>query len=312
MSTDRDTTRIVRSWLRSPIHASADRVLDGVIDGLDTTPQHRVPPWPVRRIPDMNTAMRFALAAAAVVVVALLGIRFLVPGGSLGGPGQTSTAIPTATPAPLPTEGGVLDPGTYITHPFSDFAGPSLASPNDSLTVTFAVPDGWERAPTSGVSHATAGPAGPSGASMTFWLVTGLYSDPCQADYSGTPDVVVGPTVDDLANAFVEQTAYEATTPTDVTLSGYSGKRVDLQLPSGDNPDALFNRGDRFGAACSNGGYFIWDGSIYAQGPDNRWHLWILDVVGTRVVILAEDFATTSAQHQEELMAIVESIRIEP
>ena len=64
--------------------------------------------------------------------------------------------------------------------------------------------------------------------------------------------------------------------------------------------------------SCRAGGYFLWDGSIYAQGPENRWHLWILDVDGTRVVILAEDFATTSAQHQAELTAIVESIRIEP
>ena len=30
MTTDRDMTRIVRSWLRTDEHESADRVLDGV------------------------------------------------------------------------------------------------------------------------------------------------------------------------------------------------------------------------------------------------------------------------------------------
>ena len=50
----------------------------------------------------------------------------------------------------------------------------------------------------------------------------------------------------------------------------------------------------------------------YAQGPGNRWHLWILDVDGLRVVILAQDFATTPAQDQAEMQAIVDSIEIQP
>ena len=41
MSTDRDTTRIVRSWLRTDEHESADRVLDNVLALLDATPQRR-------------------------------------------------------------------------------------------------------------------------------------------------------------------------------------------------------------------------------------------------------------------------------
>jgi hypothetical protein len=131
-------------------------------------------------------------------------------------------------------------------------------------------------------------------------IPTGLYSDPCNVNY-GRPDVSVGPTVDDLANALGEQTAYEATAPTEVTLGGYSGKRMDLQLPS-----------DVDLTSCAAGGFFIWDGSMYAQGPGNRWHLWILDVDGVRVVIMTEDFAATSADDKAELQGIVESIRIDP
>ena len=47
MSTDRNPTRIVRSWLRSDEHESADRVLDAVLDQLDTT--HSVVPPGGRR-----------------------------------------------------------------------------------------------------------------------------------------------------------------------------------------------------------------------------------------------------------------------
>jgi hypothetical protein len=86
-----------------------------------------------------------------------------------------------------------------------------------------------------------------------------------------------------------------------VTFGGFSGKRLDLLLPS----DVDF-------ASCDNGGFYIWDGSIYAQGPGNRWHLSILDVEGMRVVILAQDFEATPAQDKAELQAILDSIRIEP
>ena len=54
------------------------------------------------------------------------------------------------------------------------------------------------------------------------------------------------------------------------------------------------------------------DPGIYAQGPAQRWHLWILDVDGIRVVVHADDYAETSPERQAELQAIVASIQIEP
>ncbi len=64
MTTDRDTTRMVRSWLRTDEHESADRVLEAVLASLDTTPQRRLW-WPSRRFTKMNTLTRLAVAAAA-------------------------------------------------------------------------------------------------------------------------------------------------------------------------------------------------------------------------------------------------------
>ena len=62
MSTDRDvTTRIVRSWLHEDAHEDADRILNLVLDEIDTTPQRR-PGWLARRFPPMNSTTRIALS----------------------------------------------------------------------------------------------------------------------------------------------------------------------------------------------------------------------------------------------------------
>lgn len=287
MSTDRDTTRIVRLWLRTDEHESADRVLDAVLDRLDTTPQRRATSWPVRRL-EMNTTAKLALGAAAALLIALVGIRFLVPADDvgLGGP-PTPSPTPTATPQPL--SNGPLDAGTVIA---------TGLGPSEGVSATFTVPEGWEGFAGACVLPIT-GTVAPDGMGICFSEVdTVLHSDPCHVG-TGSADVAVGPTVDELATALGEQTAYEATEPTDVTLGGYSGKRMDLQLPS----DV---------ASCNNGEFYPWSGSIYAQGPDNRWHLWILDVEGDRLVVMSTSFAGTPAEDLAEQQAIVDSIRLEP
>jgi hypothetical protein len=86
MSTDRDITRTVRSWLEEGVTSLPDRVLDDVLDQLPATHQRRATWWPAWRIGQMNTAARFGLAAAAVVVAALLGYNYLVA-PNIGAPG---------------------------------------------------------------------------------------------------------------------------------------------------------------------------------------------------------------------------------
>ena len=289
MSTDRDTTRIVRSWLRTEENDSADRVLGTVLDRLETTPQRRATWWPARRLPEMNTTAKLALGAAAVVVVALLGISFLLPGGPrIGDPGPSNEA--SLAPDPTPTAlraADPLEPGTYVSHPLES---------NPSLAVTFTVPDGWQA-----YDAATLAPLGddstqgPDGAAFVFLEISGIYSDPC--DSLGPPDVDGGTTADDLASAFSAQTAYEAAVA-DVSVSGYSGKQVELQLPS------EFDE-------CRRDEYFVFGGGPYPQGAGNRWHLTILDVEGSRLVIFAHDFPGTPASERAGLQSMVESMEIE-
>jgi len=299
MSTERDTTRIVRSWLRTDENDSADRVLGIVLDRLDTTPQRRATWWPARRLPEMNNTAKLALGAAAIVVVALLGISFLLPGGPrIGGPGSTAdpTAIPssgpTASPLELPAEGSTLRAGTYVMAPFGE--------PNDAIRFTVTVPDGWVAGGDQAGVLPQSGPEGPDGMALVFLMVDALYSDPCHDNAAGAEDVVVGPTVEDLAAALQDQSAYEASAPTAVTLGGYAGLRLDLQLPS----EIDF-------ATCNEGQFWVWDAAPYAQGPGNEWHLWILDVEGARAVVLVEDFATTPAEDRAEMQEVIDSIEIE-
>ena len=134
MSTDRDTTRIVRSWLEEGATALPDRVLDAVLDQVPATSQRR-PWWPARRFHEMNNALKLAIAAAAVVVVAVVGINLLPRQGGVGGPGPSPTASPTPTPTPTQTPSptpspspsgvltefpeGPLTAGTYTLAPFT-------------------------------------------------------------------------------------------------------------------------------------------------------------------------------------------------
>ena len=62
MSTDRDTTRIVRSWLEEGVTALPDRVLDAVLDQVPATPQRRSW-WPARRFTQHEQPTRASVSA---------------------------------------------------------------------------------------------------------------------------------------------------------------------------------------------------------------------------------------------------------
>ena len=120
MSTDRDVTRIVRSWLEEGATALPDRVLDAVLDQLPATPQRRArrPAW---RLLDMNTPTRLAVAAAAVVALAVLGVIAFPKFTGVAGPGPTAIPTPTVAPVPMPSS-GTLAAGTYVMTPFVEIA----------------------------------------------------------------------------------------------------------------------------------------------------------------------------------------------
>jgi hypothetical protein len=312
MTEDRSLERAARSWLENGPTQAPDRAVEAALLRIQTTPQERDLriPW---RFSTMSTPAR--VATAAVIGVLVVGGAFFIlgrPGQSgVGGPGPTatSTQTPTQTPTPTPAalRDGPLAAGTYVTafttEGWTTCPNPDAPDCNDPVVTepvrfTFTVPDGWARLENV-IWLAKEQSGAPSGASFVFGPGNWLYSDPCLTPENDTgADTPVGPTVDDLATALAEHPLLDTTDPVDVTLDGFSGKYIDLQVPA-----------DISACTRSYSPIGSWN---YAQGPANRWHLWILDVNGQRVMVHSSDYATTSAKHQAELRAIVESIKIGP
>ena len=224
-------------------------------------------------------------------------------------------------------DAGWLDPsllaaGQNEENPFEDRKGHTVCDlprqagcretdRDDSIGITFTLPDGWawndsdqpvdvdgkHGTPHDGLIKQATGVTAPGGMRLQFLRGGWLFSDPCRT-VDARPDIRVGPTANDFANALADHPLLDVTTPVPVTLGGFKGKYIDLQVPSN--------------IADCTAGYLPWAPAYYAPAPNHRWHIWSLDVDGVRVVILREDFAGTSAADLAEMQAVIESIQIAP
>jgi len=317
MSADRDMTRIVRSWLRTDEHESADFVLDNVLALLDATPQRRSW-WPARRIADMNTFAKFAIAAAAVVVVAVVGINLLPASGGVGG-GPAVSPSPSPAPSVLPSASPSLSPWPSLPPEPSPVAG--AFPPSGELAIgrhTFiqnGVPfslevssPGWS---SSGVQVApdggtlTKGEATPQKVWMLLWSIDGVYADPC----GQVPAPPVSPSAADLAAAVASIPGFDVITgPTDVTLGGRSAKHVTVKL--------------RDDIECAGRQFYMWYDNVRcgADAPCYRWanapgrqinDVWIVELDGTHIWIEAETFDTASPEALQEVRQMIDSVQFE-
>jgi hypothetical protein len=293
MSTDRDTTRVVRSWLRTEEPESADRVLGAVLDRLDTTPQRRsTTAWPARRFLPMSIPLRWG-AAALVAAAVLIGVLFVSGNGrsNIGSSIPSPSAMQTASPSPTPVASGSLpqagsvNQGTYtIAEPFP-------------IQLDLEIGPGWTMW-SPGVEAKTVAlyklsPDPPVGQALGFLIVDNVLADPCDAA-AGAMDPPVGPEPIDLAEALAAQTGTESTDPVPVEIDGYSGVFLDYR-----------NTG---GGEC--GSMQRWPGRDSLVGE--RDQVWILDIDGTRLVIDAASFEGTAEENVAEMRTIVESMTIGP
>ncbi len=218
-------------------------------------------------------------------------------------PAATKSSDPSTTAEPVPD---VMTGGRYLFGPFGDIP---------SLTIVATGPDGWVGYP----SWAMDGPEpvradAPTGIGISFFSANGLYSDPCHWDVRGIGDagppgdMVVGPTVDDLVAGLRANTYYTASVPTPVTIDGYAGKELELQLP-----DGSFTKCDKDDPDDPGGHVFVFSGpGLYAQGPANRWHLYILDVEGARLIAVILSYAQTPQTDLDLARNIIETLDINP
>jgi hypothetical protein len=300
MSTDNDVARSLRSWLREERHEDADRVLDAVFDQVPATPQRR-PRWSARRFFDMNNIAKFAIAATAVALVAVVGIYLMLSSGGVGGPTASTSATPVATPesSPSPTpniEG--LEIGRHSV---------TVDGVGFSFEVTTKTANGWAKYDSVYLGKSIAGPQGAEG--MIFWagFPDSAHADPCASLL--TPPV--GPSAADLA-ATVSTTPGTTLVsgPSDVSIGGHKAKRVVLTV--------------RQNVGCQPGFFYTWQ--YPAGGPfwggievGDTVTVWIVEMSGTRLFIegVTHEFTFGPGSHAvgpelgQEIQQIVDSIRFD-
>lgn len=257
------------------------------------------------RLNTMATPIRIAVAAAAIGILAVVG--GIVP-RTTGPAGPNLVASPspspTASPIALPVGGNApLEAGT--TYFLDDLW--YVGSADLILTVPAT---GWLHASGGNLAKdLLADPVGPVFAEVLitpWWRARNLTADPCHWRSGGELDPPVGPTADDLATALVEQAAGNASAPTDVTVGGYPGKRLELSLPAGLDM-----------ATCDGGEFFRWwdeigSGEKGGYPPNNQSNIvYILDVGDMRAVIDTLYTPDASEADLAEAEQLIASMRFE-
>jgi hypothetical protein len=286
-----DATRIVRLWLEEGVTALPDHVLDTVLDQLPATSQRRSS-WLARRSPTMNKFVTFGLAAAAVVVAAFLGYRFLIE-PNIGGPPPSPSPSPSAEssapeePTPASFEdhpGGTLAPGSYVLTSVEPFR------------ITFTAPAGWEKLAVPAMLWSR----DEDKSTVAFFTVDDVFNNPCDPTQGS---MGVGPTVDDLVTALEGIPGYTATSD-QAAVGGYLGTRLvttwsDPGCPEGVEAQLLRSQPENFMRPHPGDGDDLF----------NHWH--ILDVNGERLVITTAAPGNASDQRIQDIESILDSTLIE-
>jgi hypothetical protein len=229
-----------------------------------------------------------ALAVAAVIAVAAVVVVIrAVNEPTEPQPGGQSTTQPTE-PIGSITDGSLMEPGRYVIETYD----PAF---NASHRITLEVPDGYQGYLGSGVL--TLGGTIPG---LMLYDIGSTFADVCDWRGAQTP-ISSG---DELAATLAGEQGLSPTVPTDVAVSGFAGRYMEITAPSQTELDR-----------CSSGRMQAWatldDGHIWLNNAGQHDLLWILDVDGVPLVIDAQLPPSASAQDRAELEQMVESIRIE-
>jgi hypothetical protein len=273
--TERELEQRLRDWYQA-------RVDDAGVAPLDLQARiQAIPAMSPSRPGGFGIQRRMLiLAVAAMLLVVLVAGAIAVGTGLLPWLIDDSDITILAPKAWEAQELNNVDPGTY-----------TLDVPGE-VRVTFTLGAGWERVDVTQLLWG-------SGKSLNIEVVDNLYAHTCHWK-QGPRKPAVGPSVDDLANALAAMSRWEATTPTDIVLDGHAGKRVQLVAP----PDS---------STCDETERIL----FHVKGEPrfrpvmrDREHLdvWIVDVTGTRVVIIAGSSPRQLASDLAQLEAVIDSV----
>jgi hypothetical protein len=243
MTKERDIERLLDRWFSERPIEVADRVLDDVADRIGRQPQQ--PAWRVSwRDSQMQTNLKTFLAAAAIIVIAVVGFAVLRPGSTsnVGGAASPSSSTPAA-PSTSPAANAVF-PQWYKNSEISSAAGILPAGKSTSRAfaprVTFTVPEGWVN-------------------DLDVNIGYGLFPDveANEAEYAKSGEIAQGifmvsvespyffceawettqGTAAERAAFLAASDAFVVSEPVDVTIGGLTGKQVDIRLDP-DRPTA--------------------------------------------------------------------------
>jgi hypothetical protein len=209
----------------------------------------------------------------------LAGVCALLSAAILAACGNTTAATATAQPTPTPTPAGGE-------HRFT------VGDPEIELVVT--LPPGWQ----ADASAATLPASDGTELTISAWVVTAVYADPCQ--WQGT-DQEVGPTAAELVAALSSQPTRQARDAT-VQVAGLVAHRVFMSVP--ETVDF---------ATCDDGEFRSWIGSSAGevrvqQGPGETDEVYVLEVAGTAVLLDASYF-DASTEELAEIHHIIQSLQ---
>lgn len=320
MSSDRDVTRIVRSWLEEGATALPHHVLDAVLDQVPATTQRRTW-WPARRFAQMHAFAKVAIAAAALLVVTTVGLSLLPDTPDLGGPPDSVTASPTESASPsespvlsdlFPPSGRVL-PGSYAVRVGDvrwsfDVAASDWYSDGKGFLTRGST--GWNARADAAMLDLITEPL------VRF----GIYSDPCG---EVPAPALINPTATEVVQELTRISGVTATEPAQVTLGGLPAQYVVLTVP-----DSIDCDGVQPTIQAAGEFYYLW----YSGQPDDcnrpegcyRYatvppapgmeklgstiHVWIVESGGSLYWIEGETFTGATPDVTQEFQAIVDSL----
>jgi hypothetical protein len=210
-------------------------------------------------------------------------------------PSPTFTATPAPSPSrsgPRPMPRGRLDPGTYVTDP----------SRGHSVRWQVTVPAGWTNGGNWFLYPTSLGlPEGPDGVAALFLYNPAVFIDDC--DFAD--GMVETGTVAELVAAIRAKVGWDVSNPQDVTIGGFSGQRLDVDLPADDARCGEGKIAMAFGEPGTENGFF-------QQGPAQQLRVWVLAVDGRILGLVRTSFEASPADRVAEAKAILESSVITP
>lgn len=303
MSSYPGSDRSITAWLEAEAPERApDRVLTAARERIRTTQQRRLL-WPVRRTAHMNAYAKLAIAAAAVLVVAVVGLNLMPVGGGPGGPVATPTPVPSLTPSPAPTASPTASPTPLAPFPSAGLlvAGRHTAV-LEGVPLSFDLTAGWTATRYNELGKGTF--ARPDGSLFVFWTSSpdNVYADPCAHTPLSEP---IAPSPAGFAAAVSTLRGTDIVTPpTTVTIDGHQGVHVAIRI--------------RDDIACLPANFYRWyddatggplGGYRDASALGATIHAWIIEVDGKRVWIDGETYAGADPSVGQEQQRIIESIR---